>query len=102
MEKIEQNNKTIALNRLFIPHNTKTIRVAYKLEHSNKRKKQVTLLMITDGKRWHHFTTTKLSALLQRNSSSYGGVFYCLNCFNSNNTKNKLKELEEIWDNHDS
>ena len=85
-----------------MPYNTKTIRVAYRLKHNNKRKKQVILLMITDGKRWHHFTTTKLSALLQRNSSNHEGVFYCLNCFNSNNTKNKLKEHEEICDNHHS
>ena len=48
--KFERNNKTIALNILFIPHNTKTIRVAYRSEHNNKRKKQVILLMITDGK----------------------------------------------------
>ena len=47
----ERNNKTIALNILFIPHNTKTIRVAYRSEHNNKRKKQVILLMITDGKK---------------------------------------------------
>ena len=31
--KFEQNNKTIALNILFIRHNTKTIRVAYRSEH---------------------------------------------------------------------
>ena len=47
--KFEQNNKTIALNILFIPHNTKTIRAAYRSEYNNKRKKQVILLMITDG-----------------------------------------------------
>ena len=29
-QKFERNNKTIALNILFIPHNTKTIRVAYR------------------------------------------------------------------------
>ena len=28
--------------------------------------------------------------------------FYCLNCFNSYTTKNKLKEHEEICNNHDS
>ena len=36
----ERNNKTIALNILFIPHNTKTIRVAYRSEHNNKLKKK--------------------------------------------------------------
>ena len=49
--KFEQNKKTIALNILFIPYNTKTIRVAYRSEHNNKFKKQVILLMITDGKK---------------------------------------------------
>ena len=29
-KKFEQNNKIIALNILFVPHNTKTIRLAYK------------------------------------------------------------------------
>ena len=49
--KFERNNKTIALNVLYIPHNTKTISVAYRSEYNNKRKKQVILLMITDGKK---------------------------------------------------
>ena len=48
-----QNNKTFALNVLYITHNTKTISVAYKSEFNNKCKKQVILLMITDGKHWH-------------------------------------------------
>ena len=37
--KFERNNKTIAINILFIPHNTKTIRFAYRSEHNNKLKK---------------------------------------------------------------
>ena len=40
--------------------------------------------------------------MLQGNSSNYKGDFYCLNCFNSYTTKNKLKEHEEICNNHDS
>ena len=50
-KKFERNNKTIAINILFIPHNTKTIRVAYRLEYNHKRKKQVILLMITGDKK---------------------------------------------------
>ena len=49
-KKFERNNKTIALNILFIPHNTEIIRVAYRSEFNNKHKKQVILLMITNGK----------------------------------------------------
>ena len=102
MKKFEQNNKTIALNVLFVSHNTETIRVAYRSEYNHKRKKQVILLMITDGKKWHYLAVTNLSALLQGNSSNHEGDFYCLNCFNSYTTKNKLKEHEEICNNHDS
>ena len=47
-KKFERNNKTIVLNILFIPHNAKIIKVAYRSERNNKRKKQVILLMITD------------------------------------------------------
>ena len=48
-ERFEQNNKTIALNILFVLHNTETIRFAYRSKYNSKRKKQVILLMITDG-----------------------------------------------------
>ena len=66
LEKLEGNNKTIALNILFIPRNTETIRVAYRSEYKHKRKKQVILLMITDGKKWHYLAVTNLSALLAK------------------------------------
>ena len=39
---------------------------------------------------------------MQKKSSNHDGDFYCLNCFNSYTTKNKLKEHEEICNNHDS
>ena len=101
-KKFERNNKAIALNISFIQHSTDTIRVAYRSEYNNKRKKQVILLMITDGKKWHYLAVTNLSALLAKKSSNHDGDFYCLNCFNSYTTKNKLKEHEEICNNHDS
>ena len=44
----------IVLNVLFVPHNTETIRVAYRSEYNNKRERQVNLLMITDGTKWHN------------------------------------------------
>ena len=64
-KEFEQNNKTIALNILFIPHNTETIRFAYRSECNSKRKKQVSLLKITDGKKLHYLAITNLSTLLQ-------------------------------------
>ena len=100
--KFERNNKTIALIILLVKRNTKKIRVACRAEYNSKRKKQVILLMITDGKKWHDLPVTNLSALLQGKSSNHKEDFYCLNCFNSYTTKSKLKLHEEICNNHDS
>ena len=58
--------------------------------------------MIGDGIKYHYLAVTNLSGLLQGNSSNHEGDFYCLNCFNSYTSKNKLKKHEEICNNHDS
>ena len=99
--KIEQNDKTIALDILFVPYNTETIRVACRSEYNSKRKKQVNLLMITDGDKWHYLPVSNLSALHEGKLSNHHGHFYCLNSFDSYTTKNKLKEHNEICNNHD-
>ena len=99
---LEKNNKAIALNVLCIPRNTKTISVAYRSEYNSKRKKQVILLMISNGKKQSYLAATNLSPLLQRIPSNHKENFCCLNCFNSYTSKNKLKEHEEICNNHDS
>ena len=101
-QKFEKNNDTTALNILYVEQFTNKISVVYKSKYNNKRKKQVILLMIGDGKKYHYLAVTNLSGLLQGNSSNHKGDFYCLNCFNSYTTKNKLKEHEEICNNHDS
>ena len=75
LEKFERNNKTIALNILFIQHNTEKITVAYRSKYNNKCKKQVILLMITDGKKWHYLAVTNLSALLAKKSSNHVEIF---------------------------
>ena len=100
--RFEQNNDTIALNILYAETNTKKINIVYKSKYNNKCKKQAILLMIGDGIKYHYLAVTNLSGLLQGNSSNHRGDFYCLNCFNSYTTKNKLKEHEEICNNHDS
>ena len=74
---------------------------AYRSKHNNKRKKQVILLMIGDGEKYHYLAVTSLFVLLQE-ISNHKEDFYCLNCFNSYTSKNKLKEHEEICNNHDS
>ena len=101
-KKFEQNSKTIALNVLYIPRNTKTIRVAYRSESKNKRRKQVIWLIISDGKKSLYLAVTNLSGLLQGMSSNHKEDFYCLNCFNSYTTNNKLKEHEDKCNNHNS
>ena len=101
-KKFEQNNKEIALNVLFVPHNKKETELAYTSKYNHKRKKQVILLMITDDdKRWHYLVVRSLSALLRGISSSNNGDFYCLNCFHSYRTLNKLKKHERVCNNHD-
>ena len=101
-KKVEQNNKEIALDTLFVPHNKKEIEPVYISKYNYKCKKQVILLMITgDGKRWHYLAVKKLSALLRGISSSNNGDFYCLECFYSYRTHNKLKKHERVCNNHD-
>ena len=58
--------------------------------------------MICDGKKYLYLAVTSLSALLKKISSNHKKDVYCLNCFNSYTKKNKLKEHEEICNNHDS
>ena len=60
-KKFEQNNKTIALNILFVPHNTKTIRLPYKSKYNRKRENQVVLLMIINGKKWYYLALKSTS-----------------------------------------
>ena len=110
----EQNNKTIALNILFLLHNTKTIRLAYKSKYNRKCKNQVVLLMIADGKKWHYLGLKSVltvsrynrpvissSRLLRGITSNNNGGFYCLNCLHSCHTDNVLKKHERLCDKHD-
>ena len=54
-KKFELNNE-IALNTLYVPHNTRKIHVAYRSKHNLTRENQIILLMITDGEKWHYLT----------------------------------------------
>ena len=64
-EKFELNNESIALNILYVSHNTRKIHLAYKSKHNLTREKQVILLMITDGEKWHYTAVKRLSGLLR-------------------------------------
>ena len=97
-KKFELNNE-IALNILYVPHNTKKIEIAYKSKHNLTREKQVILLMISDGENWHYLTVKNLSRLLRGITSNHD--FYCLNCFHSYRTKTKLEAQKKICENRD-
>ena len=64
LRKLELNNE-IALNILYVLHNTRKIQVAYKSKHNSICDKQVILLMITDGEKWHYLTVKNLPGLLR-------------------------------------
>ena len=100
--KFECNNKTVALNMLYVPYKANEIRQAYISEHNDKRNNQVNLLMITDGtSNWHYLAIKNISGLLRGITSNHNGDFYCLNCLHSYRTKGKLKKHEKICKNHD-
>ena len=113
-KKFEQNNKTIALNILFAPHNEKTINLAYKSKYNRKRENQVVLLMITNGEKWHYIALKSertddgfnrpiksLSRLFRGITSNHDGDFYCLNCLHSFRTDNAPKKHERLCENND-
>ena len=105
-------NKIIAL--------AKTINLAYISKCNRKRKNQVVLLMITDGKqsdeidKWHYIAfksvptdnglnrpIRSLPRLFMGITSNNNGDFYCLGCLHSFRTDNALKKHERLCNNHD-
>ena len=100
-KRFESNNKLIALNIFYVPYNTKEIRHAYKSKHNLKRENQGILLMITGGEKWHYLAVKSLSALLRGIASNNSGDFYCLKCFHSYITKNRLEKHKNVYENHD-
>ena len=86
---------------MYVFHNTKEIRHAYKSKYNFNRENQVILLMITDGKKLHYLAVKSLFALLRGITGNNNGYFYCLNCFRSYTTENKLKKHKNICENHD-
>ena len=56
--------------------------------------------MITDGEKWHYLTVKNLPGLLRGITSTHKEDFYCLNCFPSYRTKNKLEAHKKICEDH--
>ena len=57
--------------------------------------------MITDSEKWNYLAVKSLSALFRGITSNNNGDFYCLNCFQSYTTENKLKKHKKVCENHD-
>ena len=99
-KKFERNSE-VALNILYVPYNTKKINIAYKSKNNLTQEKQIILLMFSDGQKWHYLVVKKLSRLLRGITSNHKEDFYCLNCFHSYRTENKLEAHKKICENHD-
>ena len=52
-KKVESNNE-VALNILYVSYNTKKINIAYKSKNNLTHERQIILLMISDGQKWHY------------------------------------------------
>ena len=99
-KKFECNNE-VALNILYVPYNTKQINIAYKSKNNLTQEKQIILLMISDGQKWHYLVVKNLSRLLRGITSNHKEDFYCLNCFHCYRTEKKLEAHKKICENHD-
>ena len=52
--------------------------------------------MISNGENWHYLAVKNLSRLLRGITSNHDGDYYCLNCFHSYRTENKLNAHKKI------
>ena len=107
-KKFERNSKTIALNILSTPHNTKTINLAYKSKYNRKRENQVVLFMIANDEQWHYIALKSvrtavgfncpirsLSRLFRGITANNNGYFNCLGCLHSFWTDNALQNNKD-------
>ena len=93
----EKNNSDIAINILYILDKTQEIRQCYISKHNKTRNIHANLLMITDGcGNWYYLAIKSIPRLLRGITSTQDGDFYCLNCFHSYRTSNKLKKTCSI------
>ena len=99
--KFELNNKNVALNILYVPFSTKKIEIAYQSKYNLIRDNQIILLMISNGENWHYLAVRSLSRLLRGITSNHNSDYYCLNCFHSYRTENKLNVHQKICENHE-
>ena len=83
-----------------MPYITKKINIAYKSKNNLTQERQIILLMISDSQKWHYLVVKNSSRLLRGITSNHKEDF-CLNCFHSYRTENKLEAHKKICENHD-
>ena len=57
--------------------------------------------MISNGENWHYLAVKSLSGLFTGVTSKHKEDYYCLNCFHSYRTKNKLHAHKKVCENHE-
>ena len=72
-----------------MPYNTKKINIAYKSKNNLTQKRQIILLMINDGQKWHYLVVKNLSGLSRGITSNHKEDFYCFIVFITINKKCK-------------
>ena len=83
------------------PITRKKIEIAYKSKYNLVRDNQIILLMISNGENWHYLAIKSLPRLLRGITSNHDGDYYCLNCFHSYRTGNKLNVHKNVCENHE-
>ena len=73
-KKFESYNE-VALNILYVPYNTKKINIAYKSKNNLTQERQIILLMISDGQKWHYLVVKNLSGLLRGITFNHFKIF---------------------------
>ena len=79
----------------------KKINIAYKSKNNLTQERQIILLMISDSQKWQYLVVKNLSRSLRGITSNHQEDLYCLNCFHSYRTENKLEGHKKICENHD-
>ena len=69
-KKFETNNESIALNILYIRHDTEDIKLFYKSKFNLTREHQLISLMINDCQKWLYLAVTRLNALLKKEETT--------------------------------
>ena len=90
-KKFESNNKSIALNVLYVAYNSQEIRHTYKSKYNLKSENQIIILMITENIKKHFLTAKNLSSLLQGMTSNYFAETVFIRLVQKINSKNMKK-----------